>query len=191
MHKRRIIMKRLHLLFFFMVSTSAFVYSQIPSITSFTPLSGPIGTSVTIIGTNFSPTAENNIVFFGAARATVTSSSSSSLTVMVPVGATYASFTVTVGGLTGYSAYPFIVTFAGGSISFDPKVEFTTGSWPASVHISDLDGDGKSDLVTTNFGDSKVSVFRNISSIGNITSSSFAAKVDFETGFETCRFRYR
>ena len=43
-----------------------------PVITSFTPTSGPSGTTVTITGTNFNTTASNNIVWFGAVQATVT-----------------------------------------------------------------------------------------------------------------------
>jgi hypothetical protein len=43
-----------------------------PTITSFSPTSGPVGTTVNITGTNFSPIAANNIVYFGAVKATVT-----------------------------------------------------------------------------------------------------------------------
>jgi hypothetical protein len=59
------------------------------SITSFTPATGAIGSSVTITGTNFNTTAAQNIVFFGATKAVVTAASATSLTVTVPLGATY------------------------------------------------------------------------------------------------------
>lgn len=85
-----------------------------PTITSFTPTSGPVGTTVTISGSNFSSTAANNIVYFGAVKATVTAATSTSLSVTVPTGATYAPITVTVNGLTTYSQAPFILTFSGG-----------------------------------------------------------------------------
>jgi len=157
-----------------------------PSITSFTPALGPIGTSVTIAGTNFSATAANNIVFFGATKATVTGASTTQLTVTVPAGATYQSITVMVGGLTGYSSKPFVVTFASvattTSGSLAPKVDFVTGLSPVGVAIGDIDGDGKPDLVVSNPGDNTVSVFRNTSSSGSISSSSFAAHVVFATG---------
>ena len=79
-----------------MVSTS-------PAISSFTPTSGPIGTTVTITGTNFSTIVANNIVYFGAVRAMVNSATSTSISVIVPIGATYLPITVTVNRLTAYS----------------------------------------------------------------------------------------
>ena len=51
---------------------SNILYSQVPTITSFTPTTGPVGTTVTITGTNFNTTAANNIVWFGATKAVVT-----------------------------------------------------------------------------------------------------------------------
>ena len=159
-----------------------------PTITSFSPTSGPIGATVTITGTNFNTTAANNVVYFGAVKAQVTSASSTSLTVIIPVGATYQLITVTdlTKGLTAYSAKPFIVTFAGGgyisSSSFSTKVDFTTGSNPYSLAISDLDSDGKPDLAVSNKSSSTVSVFRNTSTSGLITSASLSAKMDFTIG---------
>ncbi|MFM8741671.1 MAG: IPT/TIG domain-containing protein, partial [Cytophagales bacterium] len=53
-------------------SATSFTVVVPPTIASFAPASGTVGTSVTITGTNFSTTPANNIVFFGATRATVT-----------------------------------------------------------------------------------------------------------------------
>jgi hypothetical protein len=168
-----------------LILLSQIVWAQVPTISDFNPKFGPVGTTVTITGTNFSTTAANNIVYFGAVKAVMSTASSISLTVTVPYGATYQPISVTVNGLTAYSAKPFIVTFAGGgsisSSSFAPKVDFTTGSAPEHIAIADFDGDGKPDLVATNGGSNTVSVFRNTSISGNITGTSFA-KVDFVTG---------
>jgi outer membrane protein assembly factor BamB len=214
-----------------------------PTITSFSPTSGPIGTTVAITGANFNPTPTNNVVYFGAVKAQVISSSRTLLTVTVPIGATYQPITITdiTKGLTAYSAKPFIVTFpssriintnsiasqvdfiaglvvdgvvicdldgddkpdlvvwnpvdgtisifrntsTSGSIttgSFAPAVNFTTGNSPNKIAVGDIDGDGKPDLVVTNETSNTVSIFRNTSTPGSITTSSFAPKVDFTTG---------
>src|SRR6188474_809576 len=64
------------------------LYSQ-PVINSFSPASGPVGTTVTITGSNFNTTASRNIVYFGATRAVVSNSTLTSLAVTVPAGSTY------------------------------------------------------------------------------------------------------
>ncbi|MGD0037788.1 MAG: FG-GAP-like repeat-containing protein, partial [Bacteroidota bacterium] len=154
-----------------------------PTITSFSPTSGPIGTTVTITGTNFNTITANNIVYFGAVKAVVTTASTTSLNVTLPTGVTYQPISVTVNGLTAYTSAPFVVTFTGGGAisnsSFFTKLDFTTGTVPYSVAIGDVDGDGKPDIITANYGNSTISVFRNTCTIANV---SFAAKLDFTTG---------
>jgi hypothetical protein len=66
-----------------------------PVITSFSPETGTVGTTVTITGSGFDPTPANNIVYFGATRAVVSAATATSLTVTVPYGATYQFITVT------------------------------------------------------------------------------------------------
>jgi uncharacterized protein (TIGR02145 family) len=160
-----------------------------PTITSFTPASGPVGTTVTITGTNFSMVAANT-VWFGAVKATVTSTSPTQLVVTVPLGASYQPISVlnTATGFTAYSSAPFNVTFPSTRIldgtAFEAVVDFSTGTAtnPDNIAIRDIDGDGKPDLAVTNYTSSTVSVFRNTSTSGSITTGSFAAKVDFSTG---------
>ena len=162
------------------------VFAQ-PTVTSFSPASGPVGTSVTITGTNFSAIPVNNIVFFGAVKANVTASTATSLTVTVPAGATYQPITVTVGGLTAYAPTAFVVSFPNGftitNSSFEPKTDYTTDLHPNDIAIADFDGDGKPDMVTANNYISgvlsSISVLRNISSAGSV---SFAPKQDFVNG---------
>jgi hypothetical protein len=131
---------------------SAATIAAPPQITSFSPTSGPVGTIVTIAGSDFNTTASNNVVFFGATSGTVMSASSTSLTVSVPVGASYApmSVTDTTTGLTAYSSGPFIVTFPGGgsitASSFANPIDFSTAFNPYFVAVADIDGDGKPDL---------------------------------------------
>jgi len=68
-----------------------------------------------------------------------------------------------------------------GSVSFAPRVDFTTGTNPWGLAIGDLDGDGKLDLAVTNQHSNTVSILRNTCTCGTITPGSFAAKVDFAT----------
>jgi hypothetical protein len=175
------------------VLVSICTLSAAPVITSFSPASGFTGgagsTTVTITGTGFSTTAANNIVYFGGVQATVTAATATQLTVTAPSGATWQPISVTVGGETGYSyrvANPFVPTFVTKKSimpgDFAAKVDFSTGDQPFGVAIGDLDGDGKPDLAVTNEGPNTVSVFRNTSTSGSITTGSFAAHVDFATG---------
>src|SRR4029077_2960319 len=62
--------------------------TQGPNITSLSPTSGSIGTSVTITGSNFGATRGTNTVRFNGTAATPTSWSASSIVVPVPTGAT-------------------------------------------------------------------------------------------------------
>ncbi len=160
-----------------------------PTITSFTPLSAKPGDAVTITGTNFNTTPANNIVFFGATRATVTAATATSLTVTVPVGATYAAITAlnTGSSLAAYSRSSFTPTYSPTKTNittgdFAAKVDFASGTEPYSVAMGDLDGDGKADLVVANYQSNTVSVYRNTATNGSITTGSFATKVDFATG---------
>lgn len=157
-----------------------------PIINSFTPKSGAIGSSVVITGNNFSTTPSNNIVYFGAVKAQVTAATATSLTVTVPAGATYQPITVTTGGLTAYTASPFSVTFSWKNTIDNllaEKIEVTTGLHPNDLVLSDLDGDGRSDMATANNystnNAASVSVAKNSGSTGNI---SFAQNTELAVG---------
>lgn len=94
-------------------STSNFNVLQPPTISGFTPSSGPIGIAVVITGTNFDPTPSNNVVSFaGGTQATPTSGSTTSLTVNVPPGSMTGTISVTVGTNTASSTNIFTVTAA-------------------------------------------------------------------------------
>jgi alpha-tubulin suppressor-like RCC1 family protein len=155
----------------------------VPFITGFSPTTAFPGTTVVISGTNFSSVASNNIVYFGAVRAAVTSANVTNLVVTVPVGATLAPVTETVGGLTAFSTALFLPTFTGdgtpvNSSTFAPRQILSTPAGPIATAIADLDGDGKPDLVVANDYAHSISLFRNISAGGALSSSSFAARVD-------------
>lgn len=157
-----------------------------PIITHFAPRSAPIGIAVNIAGVNFGHATNANTVWFGAARAVVTTASATNLTVTVPVGATYARPSVTVAGLTGTARLPFDPTFQSrreiDASSFSAPVFFAAGPWRADLEIADLDGDGKPDLAALDSDRGLVSVLRNTSVAGGVDEGSFAAKVDLAVG---------
>ena len=59
----------------------------------------------------------------------------------------------------GNSVSVFRNTGSVGSISYAPRVDFTTGTNPTSVSIGDLDGDGKADMAMANYGSSTYRYF--------------------------------
>jgi YD repeat-containing protein len=65
------------------------------SIIGFTPASGPVGTAVTVSGSGFSATANQNSVTFNGFVATISSASATQLVVNVPNGATTGLISVT------------------------------------------------------------------------------------------------
>lgn len=169
------------------IGFSGNVLAQLPAITSFTPASGAIGTAITLTGTNFNTTAANNIVYFGATKAMVSTATATQLVVTVPKGAAYQPISVlnTASKLTGYSAKPFIPTFTThssiGSSDIDPAIDFTTGNNPVAVAAADIDGDGNADVLSLNGTSNSFSVLVNGATGSNINSNSFSAKTDIGT----------
>lgn len=84
-----------------------------PAIRSFTPTSGPIGTSVVITGTNFSGAGfTTSVVRFNSVIATFTVNSATQITATVPSGATTGRISLsTPGGTTSSGATFTVVTF--------------------------------------------------------------------------------
>ena len=89
MKKNTYQLTRSFLIVMMMISGTLTTFAQVPTITGFSPVSAKPGDVVTLTGTNFGATPGNNIVFFGATRATVTVASAISVTVTVPSGASH------------------------------------------------------------------------------------------------------
>jgi FG-GAP-like repeat/IPT/TIG domain/Secretion system C-terminal sorting domain len=145
----------------------------VPVITAVAPVSAVVGATVTLSGGNFGTNPSDNIVYFGAVRAVVLSASAAQLTVRVPAGATYGPVSVTVNGLTAASPQAFSVLSANPSPTIDSSSfavagVFPTGSVPSVIALSDLDGDGKTDIVLVNNTGNSLSVLANQSQMGNI-----------------------
>ena len=93
-------------------SASSFIVtvSPPPTITSFSPPSGVYGATVTIDGSNFHTTLEQNFVTFNGTSATLISATATKLVATVPTWATTGPIEVTVLGKSATSATSFIVT---------------------------------------------------------------------------------
>ena len=101
-----------------------------PAITSLTPNSGPVGTSVTIAGTSFGSQTGNSVTFNGVA-ANPTSWTSTSIVAPVPNGATTGNVVVTVGGQASNGA-AFSVTTPPGTITLVQHISKDAGVTAAS-----------------------------------------------------------
>ena len=92
------------------------VTAPLPTITSFTPASGPVGTSVKITGTNFSGTVSgasfttSSVKFNTTTATTFHVDSATQITATVPTGATTGKISVTTPGGTATSVANFTVS---------------------------------------------------------------------------------
>ena len=90
-------------------------------------------------------------------------------------------------GATALSIYRNISTngtLAAGSFASRVDLPMPSGSGnnPYTVLVADLDGDGRLDLIAINTDSALVSVFRNLSSPGSLTTNSFATRIDLPSG---------
>jgi len=109
---------------------SATVFTVLPAITAIAPVSGPVGTLVTITGTGFNGVTS---VKFNGLAAAFTVKSSTTITATVPAGATTGAISVTTAGGSAGSATAFTVTLPMPAITaFSP----TSGKAETLVSIS-------------------------------------------------------
>jgi len=135
-------------------SASSFTVVSAPTITSFAPTSGPVGTSVTISGTNF--TGATAVAFTGVS-ASFTVTSDTSIQATVPAGATTGPLSVTTPAGTATSASSFTVVSAPAIASFTP----TSGPVGTTVTISG-----------TNFSGATAVAFNGVSASFTVTSDN-------------------
>jgi Carboxypeptidase regulatory-like domain/IPT/TIG domain len=92
----------------------AYVWTVIPpAIANLSPTSGPVGTSVTITGTNFGASQGTSTVTFNGVTATPSSWSATSISAPVPSGAATGPVVITVAG-SASNGVNFTVTTGGG-----------------------------------------------------------------------------
>jgi hypothetical protein len=120
-------------------SATNFTVVGSPTIASFTPASGPVGTSVVITGTNL--TGASSVKFNGTS-ASFTVDSATQITAAVPAGATTGPISVTTPGGTATSATSFTVAGSPTISGFTP----TSGAVGASVVITGTNLTGASSV---------------------------------------------
>ena len=119
--------------------------SPAPTISSFTPTSGPPGTKVTISGANF--TGATAVAFNGAA-ASYTVDSDAQITATVPSGATSGPITVTTANGTATSANNFNVTSPDFTLSATPTAQTVVRGASTSYTVTVTASGGFSSPVT-------------------------------------------
>jgi hypothetical protein len=88
-----------------------FTVTPAPTISSISPTSGPVGTVVTITGTNFGSPQGNGFVRFNGTQATqINSWTASSIKAVVPTGAATGPIIVTAPGGVSSNSKTFTVT---------------------------------------------------------------------------------
>ena len=90
------------------IASSPAAFAVVPSITSFSPTNGPVGTAVTIAGNSF--TKATSVTFGGVAATSFQVISDTEVKALVPTGAVTGPIAVTTPGGTGTSATKFTVT---------------------------------------------------------------------------------
>ena len=114
--------------------------SPVPTIASFLPTTGAVGTSVVITGTGF--IGVTAVKFNGTTATTFTVDSPTQITATVPGGATTGAITVTTPGGTATSSTNFTVIPAPTIVSFNP----TSGEAGVSVVITGTGFTGATDV---------------------------------------------
>jgi hypothetical protein len=125
-----------------------------PSITLLSPASGPVGTPITITGTNFGTTqGSSTVTFNGVSAGTATNWSSTSITVPVPAGATTGNVVVTV----------LSVASSGSAFTVTPSC---TNNCTLSGTVT-VNGQGFAGLTVTITGPSPATTTTNATTLGN------------------------
>ena len=142
------------------------------SLSEFTPNSGPAGTTVTIFGSGFSTTANQNTVTFNLTAASVVSATAIQIVVVVPSGATTGPIKITTptGSVTSVSAFTVGPSLAPTIAGFTPIV----GSAGTAVTISGSN-------YQTTLSNNKVQFNNRVTTISSATATSIVAPVPVST----------
>jgi YD repeat-containing protein len=119
----------------FIVTSSS--TNGVPTVSSFTPTIGTLGTAVTVNGTNFDATPSKNDLRFNISRGAISSSNSTSISTTVPSGTGSGRISVTTALGKGTSSNDFFVPpspYTATDIEFTGRL--STNGTPLNVAIS-------------------------------------------------------
>ncbi|MCG3119067.1 MAG: hypothetical protein ALAOOOJD_01395 [bacterium] len=144
-----------------------------PVLSSFSPLSGAIGTAVTIIGSSFNTATQ--VAFNGMAASSFTIASDTEIQVEVPAGATSGKITVTNPSGTATSADDFVLTppLPPGIVSFNP----TNGVVGTQVTITGANFTGATQVAFNGVAASTVTVMSNSSLRADVPAGATTGKI--------------
>jgi RHS repeat-associated protein len=157
-----------------------------PSITSLSTSSGPVGTSVTITGTNFGSPQGSGTVSFNGTGASVTSWSATSIGVTVPSAATTGNVVVFASGVNSngksFTVTPEITSLSVTTGSVGASVTVTGTTFGSSQGSSTLKFNGTTATATTWTSTSIVTTVPSAATTGNVVvtvSSNASNGVNF------------
>jgi molybdopterin biosynthesis enzyme MoaB len=149
-----------------------------PTISSFSPASGPVGTEVTVAGSNFS--GATSVKFNGVSASTFSIDSATQIRANVPSGATTGKVSVTTAGGTGASAADFTVT----APPSPPTIaSFTPASGVVGIEVT-ITGTNFTGATSVQFNGTSASTF-NVDSAtqlrANVPSGATTGKISVTT----------
>lgn len=174
-------MKKISSLFVLICAFVNIIFAQ--SITSFTPQSGPVGTTVTLTG-SFNSVLEKNIVYFGNVKANLISGTTSSIKVEVPAGASTNPITVGYNNKISSTMAVFTTTFTStystiDSLMFNDFSMLKLGYEPSCFASGDFDNDGFIDIAVASNNESMIRIYKNMNYVpGRIDPSLFQPVVN-------------
>jgi YD repeat-containing protein len=143
------------------VASNAMSFTVTPGISSLSPSSGAVGSSITITGTNFGANQGTSTVSFNGTTATPTSWSNTSIVAPVPAGATTGNVIVTVGGLASngvaFSVGPNISSISPAAAPIGDSVTISGTNFGSSQGSSTVTFNGTA-ATPTNWSDTSIIV---------------------------------
>lgn len=152
----------------------------------------PVGATsdyIKVVNTTNGLTGSSNQLFIPASTPVSSSLTTADMATAVNYNTGTSAFSVVISDLDGDGKPDLAITNfgsenvsvlrnigTGNNLAFAPAVNYTVGSQPRAIAVSDIDGDGKPDLAVVNYNSHHISVLRNTGSVGNI---SFASAVNF------------